>query len=180
MNKISVGGEDEVRLDEEMERVVWADAAPRLPAAAAEPRRDSAAPPPYSHQPGGASANVALCADGASAPGSSEQPAAAAPRDAAADARHVQFDGARAPHADALDDADDERRAQRSMRVPTQVGHNRRARERCAWSLYRPREWLMLCSLGSQLADLVHVRRRGAQQRLPSAEVARLLVVGQK
>lgn len=44
-----VAGEDEVRLDEEMERVVWGDAAPRLPAAAAEPRRDSAAPPPYTH-----------------------------------------------------------------------------------------------------------------------------------
>lgn len=49
---LQVGGEDEVRLDEEMERVVWGDAAPRLPPAAAEPRRDAAAPPPYAHLPG--------------------------------------------------------------------------------------------------------------------------------
>lgn len=51
---VQVAGEDEVRLDEEMERVLWGDATPRLPAAAAEPRRDSAAPPPYdrTHLPG--------------------------------------------------------------------------------------------------------------------------------
>lgn len=42
-------GEDELQLDEEMERVVWGDTPARFPAnSAAEPRRDDAAPPPYS------------------------------------------------------------------------------------------------------------------------------------
>lgn len=42
-------GEDEVRLDEEMERVVWSDAgAPHAAGCDGDaPRRDSAAPPPY-------------------------------------------------------------------------------------------------------------------------------------
>nr|XP_021199496.1 anion exchange protein 2 isoform X2 [Helicoverpa armigera] len=118
-------GEDEVRLDDEMERVVWGEGAPRLPAAAA-PRRDSAAPPPYAPpapQPDGGSS---VSASEASPPppastGSEHQVSSGSgsPRDH--DARHVQFDGERAEHAahaapDALDDADDERRAMRNIK----------------------------------------------------------------
>ncbi|XP_059055151.1 anion exchange protein 3 [Achroia grisella] len=46
-------GEDEVRLDEEMQRVVWGEDEQRLPSNTGEPRRDHAAPPPQhpSHPP---------------------------------------------------------------------------------------------------------------------------------
>ncbi|XP_026314616.1 uncharacterized protein LOC113226266 [Hyposmocoma kahamanoa] len=45
-------GEDEVRLDEEMERVVWSEAAPAPPppAPTGEPRRDVAAPLPFAQR----------------------------------------------------------------------------------------------------------------------------------
>lgn len=54
-----VAGEDEVRLDDEMERVVWGEPGARLPNAA-EPRRDDAAPPPYSHTLGTCRINACL------------------------------------------------------------------------------------------------------------------------
>lgn len=41
-----MAGEDEVQLDEEMDRVVWSEGMPRPPAAAGAPRRDHAAPQP--------------------------------------------------------------------------------------------------------------------------------------
>lgn len=45
-------GEDEVRLDEEMERVVWGEAASAQPppASSGEPRRDVAAPLPFAQR----------------------------------------------------------------------------------------------------------------------------------
>lgn len=45
----AAAGDDEVRLDEEMDRVVWNEggAAPACPSPGAAPRRDRAAPPPY-------------------------------------------------------------------------------------------------------------------------------------
>lgn len=48
-------GEDEVRLDEEMERVVWNEGAPNYPpppppGPTSEPRRDTAAPLPYAQR----------------------------------------------------------------------------------------------------------------------------------
>ncbi|XP_022832549.1 anion exchange protein 3 isoform X1 [Spodoptera litura] len=121
----TASGPDEVRLDEEMDRVVWGDAAPRLPAAAGEPRRDSAAPPPYSVRDGVTSSSSELSQPPVST-GSEQQTSGGAwsgsgsggsPREA--DERHVQFDGERAERpdlADTLDDADEERRAQRNIK----------------------------------------------------------------
>lgn len=45
-------GEDEVRLDEEMERVVWGEGAPAQPPPppTGEPRRDVAAPLPFAQR----------------------------------------------------------------------------------------------------------------------------------
>ncbi|XP_053623673.1 anion exchange protein 3 isoform X2 [Plodia interpunctella] len=95
-----MAGDDEVQLDEEMERVVWAEGAP--PPRRVEPQRDHAAPQP----------NTATGETGDSA---------ALQQADNLDERHVQFGerGERrelAEPAEPLDDADDERRAQRNDR----------------------------------------------------------------
>ncbi|CAH2035122.1 unnamed protein product, partial [Iphiclides podalirius] len=124
--------EDELRLDDEMERVVWGDGGPpaRLQVSG-EPLRDSAAPVP-SHPP---PPYAQTTQDGESLPSTSDMSPVSAPqlsmgsdhqmsgpwsgsgspRDA--DDRHVQFDGDRSAHAEEpLDDANDERRNQRNTR----------------------------------------------------------------
>ncbi|KAG6446987.1 anion exchange protein 3 isoform X1 [Manduca sexta] len=96
-----VAGDDEVQLDEEMERVVWGEGQQQPPPAAGsgQPRRDVAAPPPY-----------------ASAASTNDPQEAAAEQDD----RHVQFGGEREQRDHSpdhpLDDADHERRAQRNAR----------------------------------------------------------------
>ncbi|CAB3255250.1 unnamed protein product [Arctia plantaginis] len=123
-------GEDELQLDEEMERVVWGDTPARFPAATtAEPLRDDAAPPPYSQTLDGGvvvsgSSAVSPATQLPSAEGSEPQisgawsgsasgVSAASVRD---DPRHVQFDGDNDAVPEPLDDADDERRSQRHAR----------------------------------------------------------------
>ncbi|CAH0577697.1 unnamed protein product [Chrysodeixis includens] len=137
-----MAGEDEVQLDEEMERVVWAEGAPGGAAGAgararagrrrAAPRHRRA-PPPYSaarHPHDGVSSvsSSEVSAPQPASTGSEQQMSggawsgsgsAGSPRDA--DDRRVQFDGERdaaaaAELADTLDDADDERRAQRNTK----------------------------------------------------------------
>lgn len=110
-------GEDELQLDEEMDRVVWSDAPARLPSTT-EPRRDSAAPPPYEATPDATSRTTAQQI--VSTTGSDSQMSGAGPgptpvgRD---EDRHVQWDEERDTNApEPLDDADEERRNQRNAR----------------------------------------------------------------
>ncbi|XP_045783924.1 anion exchange protein 3 isoform X2 [Maniola jurtina] len=120
-------GQDELRLDEEMDRVVWSESGPPPPPrlqSTAEPLRDVAAPPPYAQ-------------DGICHPSSSELSPISAPQLSSSsdaqmsgqwsgsgspgslreDDRHVQFDGDKsATPIEPLDDANDERRNQRHAR----------------------------------------------------------------
>ncbi|CAK1588151.1 unnamed protein product [Parnassius mnemosyne] len=129
-------GEDELRLDEEMDRVVWGEGGPppRLQASG-EPLRDSAAPvphrppPPYAQhttQDGGSlsstsevsplsAPHLSLGSDPQMSGGWSGSGSAGSPRDT--EDRHVQFDSERLdPSDDQLDEANNERRKQRNAK----------------------------------------------------------------
>ncbi|XP_041987043.1 anion exchange protein 3 isoform X2 [Aricia agestis] len=117
-------GADELRLDEEMERVVWNEATqpPRLQNTA-EPLRDLAAPPPYSQGDVSQPSSVELSPVSGLHISSESEPqmsgawssgSAGSPRD---DDRRVQFDKDElSPPVEPLDDASDERRNQRNAR----------------------------------------------------------------
>ncbi|XP_046976743.1 anion exchange protein 2 isoform X2 [Vanessa cardui] len=119
-------GQDELRLDEEMDRVVWNEAtqASRLQSTS-EPVRDIAAPPPpYSHdgesQPSSsditsisASPHLTSSSDQQTSMQWSGSGSALTSRD---DDKHVQFDGEQKPALNLLDEINEERKAQRHNR----------------------------------------------------------------
>ncbi|XP_068621048.1 band 3 anion transport protein [Battus philenor] len=124
---------DELRLDDEMERVVWGEGGPPpILQTSEEPVRDSAAPVPKQPSSPHAKPNQ----DGGSLPSTSDvspvsaphlrlgleqmsgagsgSGSAGSPREA--DDRHVQFDGDRSRTSEQHDDASDERRRQRKTK----------------------------------------------------------------
>ncbi|XP_039763969.1 anion exchange protein 2 isoform X2 [Pararge aegeria] len=119
-------GQDELRLDEEMDRVVWSDTVP-LPArlqSTNEPLRDVAAPPPYaqdavSHPSSSEISPISApnLTSSSDAQMSGQWSGSGSPGSLREDDRHVQFDGDRAAAPiDPMDDASDERRNQRHAR----------------------------------------------------------------
>ncbi|XP_026758395.3 band 3 anion transport protein isoform X3 [Galleria mellonella] len=137
-----VAGEDEVQLDDEMERVVWGEGEQRLPGGAggagADPRRDHAAPhpphppPPYTtsaDETGSPERSQASTGSGAHVSAGSEPQqmsggwsgSGSGSASAGSPASRVQFDAERDQRAEHAappldDDADSERRAQRNER----------------------------------------------------------------
>ncbi|XP_023949078.2 band 3 anion transport protein isoform X2 [Bicyclus anynana] len=113
-------GEDELRLDEEMDRVVWSDPGPLPPRLqnSGEPLRDVAAPPPYAQgasQP--SSSDLSPASAHPTSSSDAQMSGSASPGSPREDERHVQFDEDDvAPAVDPLDDANDERRNQRHAR----------------------------------------------------------------
>ncbi|XP_047543551.1 anion exchange protein 2 isoform X1 [Vanessa atalanta] len=119
-------GQDELRLDEEMDRVVWNEATQpsRLQSTSAPVRDIAAPPPPYSHdgesQPSSsditsisASPHLTSSSDQQTSMQWSGSGSALTSRD---DDKHVQFDGEQKPSLNLLDEINEERRAQRHNR----------------------------------------------------------------
>ncbi|XP_013138197.1 PREDICTED: anion exchange protein 3 isoform X2 [Papilio polytes] len=120
-------GEDELRLDEEMERVLWGDGEPPpLVESTASPLRDIAAPVPQTTQDGGSLPSVTELSQTSPLPldsmGSDHQMSifsgsgsAGSPQEV--DEKHVQFHGDRRISKTEFDDANDERRNQRYIKM---------------------------------------------------------------
>ncbi|XP_038216460.1 anion exchange protein 2 isoform X2 [Zerene cesonia] len=112
--------EDELRLDDEMDRVVWSESQPPRFQATGEAVRDVAAPPPYTQDVISSSELSPMSAQHLS--GSEAHMSGALSGSGSViddrhrdDDRHVQFDGDQ-EEAEPLDDASEERRAQRHHR----------------------------------------------------------------